>query len=421
MKPNLRTGLGWIIALILYTYLFFFLKGAFGAKYLGFIVLISVLISFNLLIYLINRNYDKLKQRLVNQTLLLTTILLLIVVSDIYLHFAMPSFLELENSVTGEFQDFLVQGCFKAGEVHKKPGTFRILGIADSFGAVGRQEGANYHDFLRKKLQALPGGDRIDIINTGIPRCGPGYYWNTMEKHGDLFQPDFVLVGFYLGNDLLEMRFDDKFIGQYIVVPRQNRDGWRRYLSFRNYWIYQYVANRKVIMEDNFRRASETERGVPAEIGSFSTAGFLKIEQAKLRFFEKSHQKELNDRFQRDAGVLLQMKKWCDDRRIELVIAIFPAEIQVAPKMRQEILEALKVKEESLDFDYPNTLLKNYLDHHQIRYVDLTGPMREAAKSKTLYILRNTHWNKEGNKVAADIIFNYLQQQGLLKSFGIQP
>jgi hypothetical protein len=50
------------------------------------------LILFNLIIYLFNRNYDKLKQRLVNQTFLLVTLLILIIISEIFLHVAMLPF-----------------------------------------------------------------------------------------------------------------------------------------------------------------------------------------------------------------------------------------------------------------------------------------------------------------------------------------
>ncbi len=417
MKLNLK-GLGWIIILIFYVFLFFFLKGAFGVKDLGFVILILLLVSINLVIYIINRNYDKLKERLINQTLLLVTVLLLIVGSEIYLHVAKPPFLIMKNSITGEFQDFWDHGNFDASVLQKKPGTYRILGIGDSFAAYLHPEGYNYNDVLQKKLQTLPGGDHIEVVDAGIPCTGPGYYYNTMEKHGDLFKPDLVVVGIYQGNDFFEMRFDDKFIGQYISVPLQDR--WWRYLTLKNYWIYQFLDKRLLLLAEFSRRDREFEQGLVKEKGSFSKAGFLRVQHAILWFFDKHNRQALNARFQQDAGVILRMKKWCDDRRIELVIAIFPAEIQVAPEMRQEILGDLKLKEESFDFDYTNTLLKNYLAEHGIRYVDLTGPMREAGKSKILYDLRNTHWNKEGNALAADIIFAYLQQQGLLRAAGIK-
>lgn len=395
-----------------YLFLFFFIKDSLGLKYLGCSLVIFSLILFNLIIYLFNRNYDKLKQRLVNQTFLLVTLLILIIISEIFLHVAMPAFLDLPNGVSGELNDFVVRGNFDASVAHKKVGAFRILGISDSFADQLRLQGFNYHDFLLRKLQALPGGERFEIINAGMPRTGPGYYWNTLKQHGDLINPDLVLVGFFLGNDFKEMKFDNKFIGQFISVPRH--DDWRRYFKLNNYWCYQYLVNKEKILEDNFRRDYEFAKGLVREKGTFSRKGFYKIEQGKLWFFEKRLQAQLRDLFQPDAGVLLQMKQWCDDRNIELVIAILPTEIQVDNGMRAEVLDALKVKEDSLDFDYPNALLKNYLEKHRIHYVDLTGPMRQAAQTKRLYVLRDTHWNIEGNKLAAEIIFTCLQEHKLL-------
>ena len=47
----------------------------------------------------------------------------------------------------------------------------------------------------------------MEIVNAGMEAIGPGYYWHILSKYGDLFKPDLVMVGFFVGNDFEEADF----------------------------------------------------------------------------------------------------------------------------------------------------------------------------------------------------------------------
>jgi lysophospholipase L1-like esterase len=90
----------------------------------------------------------------------------------------------------------------------KAPGTFRILGLGDSFtygAGVALEE--TYLSRLEVRLNARGGRLRTEIVKAGIPRFFPEPQRLLLEHYGIQFEPDLVLVGF-LPNDVI-----DTFLG----------------------------------------------------------------------------------------------------------------------------------------------------------------------------------------------------------------
>ena len=111
-----------------------------------------------------------------------------------------------------------------------RPGEVRILGLGDSFtfGASAIKDGSNtgFLDLLESNLKA--DGTPVKVWNTGIPGCGQNEQLLHLRKYGPLMNPDWVVVGFYGGND-----FDDNTfpVGRFYVfqdgsyVDRYQRKG----------------------------------------------------------------------------------------------------------------------------------------------------------------------------------------------------
>ncbi len=83
----------------------------------------------------------------------------------------------------------------------KPAGVFRILVLGDSFtvGANVRQEEA-YPKVLEKKLRSIY-GPHIQVINAGVGGWDPFQYAQYFEHYGYQFEPDLILIGFFVGND----------------------------------------------------------------------------------------------------------------------------------------------------------------------------------------------------------------------------
>ena len=112
----------------------------------------------------------------------------------------------------------------------------------------------------------------------------------------------------------------------------------------------------------------------------------------------------------------MNFKEWGRKRDIDVVFAIFPDEFQVNSDLFREILKKHAIPEESLDLYFPNSLLKDFFEKHDIYCLDMLEQFKKSGRFKELYIPRDTHWNRDGNKLAADLIFDYLEKNNLVKA-----
>ena len=61
-----------------------------------------------------------------------------------------------------------------------------------------------------------------------------------------------------------------------------------------------------------------------------------------------------------------------------------------------------------MDFAYPNTSLSNKLKEIGIDCIDLYEPFFKASVKKRLYKPYDTHWNIAGNRLASELIGDYI-------------
>jgi lysophospholipase L1-like esterase len=88
--------------------------------------------------------------------------------------------------------------------VEKAPGTFRVLGLGDSF-AFGW--GVPLEASFFKRLERLPDASRPgrsrEVVTAGIPGYGTWEALQLLRSVGPLYAPDLVILAFYEGNDYL--------------------------------------------------------------------------------------------------------------------------------------------------------------------------------------------------------------------------
>ena len=367
--------------------------------------------------FLIRNDPERYKKRcktyLTNVFIVFLSFFVAVVLIDIYLHLAQPPFLEMKLSIVGDINDFTSRGYLDEKSFQKPPGSFRILGLGDSFALYGIEKKKNYHNFLQSMLQKET-RTPIDVVNAGMAGTGPGYYYLILKKYGDRWKPDLVLMGFFEGNDFEEMDFSIVHRGVFISEPRDPVKRWWAYLRFRGLWLYRYLVRKKTLFLDTYWKKKEKEAAPAAPEGSFSRESFLRIEKSRMWIFCKDRRRELDALWKKDSGVLLKIKEWCQKRKIPLVVGIFPDEFQVNHKLREEIFRTYHLNPDNIDLDYPNQLIRDYCRKHDIPCIDMLGPIRKHTASGTQYVLRDTHWNDAGNMLAARLFFNYLEEHHLV-------
>jgi hypothetical protein len=81
----------------------------------------------------------------------------------------------------------------------KPEGTWRILGLGDSFTfGIGVEDDQTYLAFLEKMLNQ---GSSVQVLNSGTGGWGTAEELVYLQDEGLRFEPDLILVGFYVAND----------------------------------------------------------------------------------------------------------------------------------------------------------------------------------------------------------------------------
>jgi len=315
--------------------------------------------------------------------------------------------------VVGEFSDYTSRGYLTEEVFNKKKDVSRILALGDSFSVYLRDKKQNYNNFLLEKLIAS-GHNDIEIVNAGMEAMGPGYYWHVMNNLGDLFKPDLIIVGFFVGNDFEEADFS-VFIGNFIIEPKNLYKRYIKYDQFRHWRLYRLIKNKYSRYRDAQLKKEEAKSQPAQEVGTFSQETFLDVEQTRSWIFDKNKQELLNQRWRGCSEIILNMKDWCDRRKITLVIAILPEQFQVDQALRQAVFAKYHhITAQNLDLSYPNNLIVDFCRSHNIPCLDMLGPFQEQGKTRPLYSVRDSHWNAAGNRLAADLLFAYLEENHLL-------
>jgi hypothetical protein len=381
----------------------------------GFYILTLIVVS--MIIYKWNIfEFKRLNRFLINFTVIVVTFFVITVLSEAWLQLYPHRLTGIDGVETvGEFSDYTSRGYLTADVFNKKKDVIRILTLGDSFSIYLKDKGKNYNNFLQQRYLANDKG-AVEVVNAGMEAMGPGYYWHILQKYGDLFKPDLVLVGFFVGNDFQEAEFY-VFIGNFINEPKDLTKRYSKYYQFRNWRLYRLLKNKYVRYREAEKREQEAKTLPPQQIGTFSQDTFLKVEKDRSWIFDKKNRKLFQQKFDECAAVILKMKDWCDRRKIKLVIAIFPDQFQVDEELRGSVFARYKdIHQKDFDLSYPDNLIMNFCRAHDINCLDLLGPFQAMGKSRQLYALRDTHWNEAGNRLAADLIFQYLEENHLLPS-----
>ena len=343
---------------------------------LGLILIIIIIKKWNIV------NISKINNLLKNITIIIISILIITILGEIWCHVYPHRFTGIDRLDTvGEFSDYTSRGYLTEDIFKKRPDVVRILGLGDSFSVYLTDKRKNYHNFLQQKFIDAGKSD-VEIVNAGMAGVGPGYYWNILSKYGDLFKPDIVLVGFFVGNDFLE---NDFFIvvGDFITEPKDLIRRYSQYYQFSHLRLYKLLRNKYLRFQELELKKRETKSNTPQPSGTFSQETFLRVERARCWVFDKKSQDKLQNHWRQSAEILLKMKEWCDQRKIKLVINILPDQYQVDPKTREGVLARYQIiPEKDLNLTQPNNLIESFCRAHNIHCLDLLGQFQEQGQNR---------------------------------------
>ncbi|MDR3619250.1 MAG: hypothetical protein P4L85_07865 [Paludisphaera borealis] len=238
------------------------------------------------------------------------------------------------------------------------------------------------------------------VTNLGRTGYGPQQERNVLVRHGLNLGPKTCVWAFYEGNDLQDLHEFD---------ANQKNLKWilddRRSSSF---YSRCFVRNSLGFAVRNWLRPDPT-RPAASYAGRFTDRAGKDVEI----YFSTGIQHgaggpELprgdSDELKRVRAILAEAHELCAARGIELVVAFIPAKFRVYHDLCRFAADS-PCRDWPID-DLPDVMARTVAAiSPEIGYVDLSGPLRAAARSGGLvYLPDDTHWSAEGHEVAAQAI-----------------
>jgi len=261
-------------------------------------------------------------------------------------------------------------------ERQKRQGVLRIAALGDSF-AVGPAV-AFEDNYLTLLGKALP---HAEVYNIGVSGTGPREYRLLLSQHVWEYNPDLVLVSIFVGNDVTE----------WLATPRQ--------MDPRQSALYAFLHRGWRMLRERSRQIpSNAEPADRFRSEGLSPETFCEIEGRRLAICLAERLPGLEQKWQRALGYLEQMIEDCRGRQVPIAIVLIPDEFQVNPGVLAEALDAARLSRSDVDLALPQRRLRAFCADRDVPCLDLLPIF--AGKTDT-YAPRDTHWNKQGNYLAA--------------------
>lgn len=289
-----------------------------------------------------------------------------------------------------------------------------IVAIGDSFN-VGTVPHAWHFTSVCEQLTGA------QIYNMGVPGIGPPEYLSLLVDEVLPLDPDVILVGIFVGNDL---NIDDVLEG----LP----DAWLRRWFQRDQVLLFVIPERMSRVAEERARAQQRGANAGTVQGERATAGSMDraqvaaafpwledpaLEEATLSeeaFYRIETERALDICAQVPASIDLLFESLLAMRRaageIPMRVMLIPDEFQVEDELWARVSERAG---RELDRDRPQRLLSAWLGERGIPCLDLLPVLREVAPMtdgrRHLYHDLDTHFNARGNRATAEALADFLR------------
>jgi len=287
----------------------------------------------------------------------------------------------------------------------------KLLVLGDSF--VSNFAVADDDVFTEVMEQQL---NETAVLNFGVNGYGPVQSYLLLSQWYKKVRPDVIIMMVYLRNDFKDnlggfWRYPRPYItisgdgnGLRIHPPPSFKTEERdfhpfRLLRTRSHLFNLVDRNLSLCMHRLAPREPENELYTPPEL--------------YLCRIEFSQNVELMYRIMEI--ILMEMNAYGNLRKTPVVFVLAPSLIQVEKAQWSKALSQFGVNPDEYQASLPNEKLMQFAKNNNLYMVDLLPVMRaEVQKGEILYHRKEQHWNRKGNRVAAEILLNYLRRQHLI-------
>jgi hypothetical protein len=336
----------------------------------------------------------------------------------------------------------------------KPPGTFRIVGIGDSFvlGAVPPER-----NFLRLLEQmwndsiaaasparardtspgrpagsepataapidaVLSGPARAEVMLMGLGGYSPENEIGVLRAAALPAGPDLVVLCFYVGNDVTGIGLRGEVLGgelYFVDSPNRLHGLLRRSRLFVVLEKGIVTRWRHANIQRQRERGAVTGEGAP-EPEAGPTLYYKLIVKKRLPVYARAADRGTERLWTRSEAAIAEFDRLCREADVPWILLLIPGEEQVDAQVRTKLLEAIGADSADYDFDLPQRRLTAFARSRGVRTLDLLPDFRaRTASGERLYIPNDTHWNATGNGRAAEALLRAAFPEGIAR--GVSP
>lgn len=298
----------------------------------------------------------------------------------------------------------------------------RILIVGDSFTfGLGVNDDETYAARLEEVLKG--GGARYEVINGGyVGGFSPDSYYAYLTRKGLALQPDLVVVGLFVWNDVTDLfetewlETDGRGLPTRVASKARQVNERGQFIMKKGLPGSQYVypppmtvlADSQLyslLMRIYHRARYQVVSLVQDEIiSNYSRNSIFNV----YTIHQPPYPPKLEEKFQAVLRLVEGMNQTCQDSGAGFLLMLIPTEFQVYPETWTKyrsygITQPFSPGEDGLD--QPQARILSFCRERSIQCLDLLPQLRRAANnSRTMFFAPDGHWNAEGNRLVAQVL-----------------
>jgi hypothetical protein len=316
-------------------------------------------------------------------------------------------------------------------EIEKRPGTWRLVVLGDSFAYAsgGMPYGLHWPYLTGRGLEERISRP-VEVVNLGAPGIGPAFYYRMWQLEGSRLGADRVVVSLYVGNDLTdEWEGAGNDLGEEDAIRRLAR--WS--LGVRAARALYLLRGLEDSPQDNALEA-ESAAATPHESGPGpeTPRGGYEVMRYRERFDPMSPSMRPHAYLEKTADrmkICLKRNAAPLGRRVERIfpfleairdqvgaggggftVMLVPDEFQVSEPLREAVYRHLGTEAAQYDLRLPQERILARCEASAMDCLDLLPAFERGSGEAVLYKPRDTHWNLEGNALAARLLAEHLAE-----------
>jgi hypothetical protein len=280
----------------------------------------------------------------------------------------------------------------------KETNTIRILFVGDSFvTGLRTDQSQTIGAVLEQTLKSALKDRKVEVLLAGQDNPASARRW--MEKHAFEFQPDLILMGLTIGNDIagtyLEKRNLSIDSGE--IQPKALPEDAYETAAHRNFLIKFDRSLQQWDLYKLLRRILQPHgiyswnQDYPGRVSVFDVS-------SGLSYFYKPSLPILEQSIADTMMELARMQELCRRNNVQFVVLLFPQRFQISEREWSAALFDYRLDRRVFDRNLPNNRFQKFFERKDISYIDPAIALRKF-DGGAYFPQGDMHFNAAGQAV----------------------